>query len=236
MDFIGFKKENRSVFCTELAGITVTYRLLTWKEFDVYDRILLLDLVSPGKIEDSIFRDVVLDKDIVNSMYQLPAGIVPAISQLVLYLSGNSLRSLGDGERLNQSLNIARQNLATSASEQMILLIIKAFPQYSIEDLENLEFPEILRLTVMAEEALEVSPFEVGPAKKEKKNDFIERAFDDAKRAGQVDSMPPPAEQRGAPRQRNIQDIIKEDQDGMMTPEQARQQKMIRIMNERRQQ
>jgi len=225
------KKEHRTVFCTEVAGIQVVFRPLTWREHDAFTKMLALGLASRGKIEDVIFREIVLDPSLVDGMNQTPAGLVPGVVEVAINLSGNLLQTQMDMERLNADLEVMRKGLENNPFEQFILLICRAFPGYTPVEVEDLDFPEILRLLVMAEKILGLEePIVLKPA--EKAPSLTDRLFEDNKGAKRVDDAPPDG--------RRIDDLLRTAQQGTHSPsemaeshEMARQQEVIRRIHER---
>ena len=121
LDFAALKKKHRTIFVTEIGGIQVVFRLLTLREQDIYTKVFSMGLTARGKLEDNLFREVVLDEDLINEMNQTPAGLVPAVVGLVMFLSGNPLASESDIERMNNDISLVRDNVAGNIFEQFII-------------------------------------------------------------------------------------------------------------------
>jgi len=227
MDLSALKKEHRTIFCTQIGGYQVIFRPLTWREHDTYSTIFGMGLISPSKLENQVFREVVLDKALINEMNQTPPGLVPGVVSVVMRLSGNLLRDEGEMNRLNSDIGLMRSGLENNIFEQMILLICRAFPRYTPRDIEDLDFPEVIRLVVLAEKILGLEePIEIKP-KQEKS--FTDSLFNDAREADRVDLGPPPND-----RLSNVLQNIKEGDGSDREAAMARHLEMIRRMRSRR--
>lgn len=226
LDAIDFKREHQVVFCTEVGGMRIIYRPLTRAEYDTYTLIFQSGLTTPGKVQDRIFREVVLDRGLIDMMGNLPAGLVPSIVDVVFYLSGFVLQDDSELTRLNQGIQALRQEVQSNIWEFFTVEICRAFPSYTPEDLRNKSIQEFLRLLVMAEKINEPdTPYQVVRAKK--KQSLTDRAFEDARRAAQVDAP-------GGPKNLNIKDQLRAAQRPDLSTEQARQIEMIRRIHEQR--
>lgn len=217
MDLVELKRKHRQVFCLDFVGTRVIFRLPTWREHDIYERALALSWDLPGQIEDRIFREICLDPALIDEMNQTPAGLVSTVIRVALLLSGNNLSSPEKMDRLNADLQTVRESVSTNAYESLIILICKAFPSFKPSEVEDLSYWEILRLSIMAEQILEMKE----PVKffiEKKQRSITDKLFDDARQAEKEESMP------GQPSNRPQQP---------MTREQLRQAEMIRRIKER---
>lgn len=226
LDLAELKKEHRVVFCLELAGYEIIFRLLSWREHNIYSKVLSMSPLLRGKIEDKLFRELCLNPILIDEMNNLPAGIISTVVGVILSLSGDTLDNTEESlEKINANLQEARESLESNIYEQFILMICQAFPSFNPQQVEELPYYEVLRLVVMAEKILSLEePLNV-IQKKEKP--FTEKIFEDASRAQQVDLRlsddPSPAEIRNA--------LLKQND-----PERARQLEMIRRVKQRRMQ
>ncbi len=239
MDLAALKKKHRILFCSEIAGIQIFWRPLTWREHEIYEKILTFSLAPEGKTQDQIFREVVVSPEVVDQMYDLPAGIVPSLVNVVLLFSGNSLRQEDDLQRVNEDLITMRGTVGSSAYEQFIMLICKAFPSYTPRKVEDLEWYEMIRLVVMAESMLQLEePVTLSPPKEEKS--LTDKIFEDAMHARAVDDIPmiPREPGRGNPNPVSIRDYLNStgaNPEGV-THQQAKQIETARRIQERRRQ
>jgi len=226
MDVAALKRKHRFIFCTEFAGRLIYWRPLTIREHDIYMKIIELELSYQGKLEDSIFREIVLDPSVIDSMNQTPAGLVPSIVNTALAISGNLLRGEQDMVKMNSDLAEMRAAVGSNPYEQFFLLICKAFPTYTPSDLEHLEYQEMLRLLVMAEQMIGLEePISLKPVAKQKS--FTDQLFADKKEAEQVE--------HGRPSAVSIRDVLADRQKPDLSLQQARQIEMENKLRRMRQ-
>lgn len=187
LELAELKKKHPVVLGVEINGLRILFRPLSRREFDTYLTISSTNIVSPGKIEDKIFREVVLDEGLIDQMYQLPAGIVPSVVGIVMRFSGRVLSTDESIDAVNADFEAARQAIQANIWDQYTAIICTAFPSYTPDQIEEKSLPEFYRLLMMAEMILKPEePFQL--RKVEPKKDRVGSYFDDAKRAGQVDS------------------------------------------------
>ncbi len=223
MDLANLKKYHRFIFCTEIVGKSIYWRPLTLQEHDIYHKVIDLQLLSIGKIQDKIFREICLDPSFIDGMNQTPPGLVPSTANTALSISGNLLRGEEDMDRMNIDIAAVRDSVSSNPYEQFIILICKAFPTYTPADIEKLEYQEVLRLLVMAEQMLGLEePIKL--TKQENKN-LTDRLFQDRKGAEQADF--------GRPSATDIRDLLSDKQNVDPSLAQARQIEMINKMRQR---
>ncbi len=186
MDVAALKKDYRFIFCTQVAGRTIYWRPLTLKEHDIYTKVIQLGLSPIGEVEDRLFRKIVLSPDVVDSMNLSPAGLVSSISQTALSLGGNLLETEDDISRMNLDIQEMRAAVNDNPYDQFIILICKAFPRYTPFEVENLEYQEMLRLLVMAEQLVGLEE-PVQLKKDTPKKNLTESLFKDRKMAEGID-------------------------------------------------
>lgn len=224
IDLAALKRDYRFIFCTQIAGMMIYWRPLTLREHDIYHKLTLLELVPIGKLQDKIFREIVLDPSIIDAMNTSPPGVVASIANAALAVSGNLLQDEDDMDRMNFDLDSMREAVSESPYEQFVMLVCRAFPTYTPSDLEQLEYQELLRLVIMAEQIVGLEdPIKL--KKKEQQRSLTDTLFQDAKRAEQVE--------RGAPNAVDIRDILAERQKPDLATAQARQIEMMNRMKER---
>jgi hypothetical protein len=224
MDLAALKQKYRFIFCTELAGRLIYWRPLTLKEHDIYLKIIQMGLSSLGKIQDTIFKEIVLSEDVIDEMHLSPPGLVPSIVETALSISGIPIYSENCLEQVNTQLSEMRQSIYNNTLEQFIILICRAFPTYTPSEIENLEYQEVLRLLIMAEQILQLeNPIELQKPKEPKS--LTSKLFEDGRRARLVENADPP--------EVSIRDIYNEQQNNSSI-KQARQAEMIRRFREKR--
>jgi len=226
MDLAELKRKHRLVFCTEIAGRLIYWRALTLREHDIYTKIIEFGLSPIGKVQDLIFREICLDPSVIDQMNLTPAGLIPSIVNTALTISGNSLRNNEDLDRINNDLQEMREVVHNSPFEQFFVIICKAFPTYTPSELEQLEYQEILRLLIMAEQILKLE----NPLKLEvhEEKNLTDRLFKDRSQAEQAD--------RGAPSATDIRDILAAKQEDSIAIREAKKIEMERRLRQRQSQ
>jgi len=230
MDLVSLKRKYRKIFCTRVAGYEIYWRPLSLREHDIYSKIIELDLSPLSKIQDQIFREVVLSVDIIDQMNNLPPGIVFSISNTVLTISGNLLRTTADLDRINDDLETLRTVVNSNPYEKIMIDICRAFPAYTPEKLEELDYYELLRLLIMSEQVLQETVYKLELAKKE--DSLIDHIFRHKKEAELADSSAPSTGIPDAPDLRRM--MLDPNGNPNLSQKQARQLEMIdRIKSKR---
>jgi len=220
MDLVGLKKKYRQIFFLKLAGTQITFRLPTWREHDIYEKVFTFSKEPRGQIEDKLFRELCLDPILVDEMNNLPAGIVPTVVGVAILLSGNNLSDQDKIDRLNTDLELIRNGVNSNPYEFLIITICKAFPSFKPSEVEDLSYWEVLRLSAMAEQVLALeTPIKFVTDKKPKS--LTDKLFEDAAAAEKADSVERPKPDRQQDARRPV------------TPEQVRQAEMIRRIQEK---
>ena len=129
-------------------GITVPFRLLTNREFRRYLTSLRVGLTPADEIFWQVYQDACLDSFYRENTGEFQAGIPDAVAKAIFYLSGAN-----DLEHVNALLEAERSQV-DSVDVQMRVHILMAFPAYTMEALDDLDFPSLIRLYVAAESVL----------------------------------------------------------------------------------
>lgn len=156
MDLLSLKKKHDKIVVVSFMGLDVYFRLLTWKEFKDYNKLLTLGFVSKIDLYDQVFKDCVFNDDLKNDMYSMPAGVVDSVSGLIFHMSGNPLNSEDDMNSFNEMVNVCRNTIQNNIYEQYVIIICKAFPSYTPHDLDKLDWQEFLRVLLLAEAKLKM--------------------------------------------------------------------------------
>jgi hypothetical protein len=225
LEIADLKRQHSVVYCTEIENLKVLFRPLTKREFYSYLQISVMGLVLPGKLENHIFREIVLDPATIDMMMDLPAGLISSIVGVAYKLSGNPLSTEDEVHRFNNDIAQARASLESDVYDQFTTVICKAFPSYSPDDVEEFPYPKFLKLLVMAEQILQLDPINLKP--KQEKKSFTGSLFEDAKRAAQVDRP-------GGPKNLNIKDELEAQREVDRSTAMARKIETMKRVQERR--
>jgi|GEM_PF-5410253 hypothetical protein len=142
---IELKKRHGSIYKIHVneSDVDIYFKLMTKAEYDSFTSLCEGEYVTPAA-EDYILDFIVVhpDKEALDNLY---AGEVTAIVSEIALKSG-----FYDIKNFAEELTI-RRALAETLSEQIIAFISKAFPTYTIEQLEAKNYKELARLLAVAE-------------------------------------------------------------------------------------
>ena len=114
-------------------GISLSYRLLSLKEYRVFKSLRDSGIVSPFILSEKVFERCYLGEYKLIPDSQL-AGVGITIGNLIMWLSGDC-----DSETLLNDIAFSRKlNPRDTVFEYMRGAIVAAFPTTTIEELENL--------------------------------------------------------------------------------------------------
>ena len=152
MDIDAIINAGGNVFSTQYPdiGLTLTYRLLSLKEYKAFKGLRDSGLLDSYQVGDAVFARCFLG-DMGFLSEDLPAGITISVGSLILYLSGDC-----DGETLQEDIALSRMlHPADTVFEYMRSVIVTAFPAYTIDFLESLARPQFIRYFTIAENVLQ---------------------------------------------------------------------------------
>jgi len=147
--------------------VSVTYRLLNWKEYSAFIELLDSGIVARSIVEEQIFSICVLEESYVESIEDLLAGDILTLVNLILVQSGPQTE-----EDVAYKLDEKRERVY-SLNSQITSLICMAFPGYSPEDIGNMSWDKVAQILALAESILLKShvieePLKFGATKKKK--------------------------------------------------------------------
>lgn len=135
-------------------GEKVLFKPLPYNEWLGYKKIIDYDLIDIAIVEEDIFQKCVVNPEVVPLAKDMwPAGIITTIVAVVLKLSGNPITTDEDKERFNLELSIGRERLKDVANTTT-MLICKAFPSYTPEQVDLLDWDKRMLRLAQAEEIL----------------------------------------------------------------------------------
>ena len=163
-----FQKKQRAgtVFKTDFGEGFVIWKLLPWNRYKIYREARLT--VGPRidiELEEAVYEECVIFSsfDVVppSSMEEAEQGIfisadrdfqdggvISTVVKMILYMSGARRP-----EELFDHLEKHRRDVG-NIEEQLLITICKAFPSYTPEDLESLDWQTILKRAAQAEAVL----------------------------------------------------------------------------------
>jgi len=147
------RRKNEHLYVVNLGELEVPFRLLPIKKAQQYAYMLatISDEALRVLIFEFLYNEVVEDAWLKESS-DIPAGIPETISNLVLFMSGIGNNEENDAyiHMLIQSERAGRLKIITF----MERTICATFSGYTFEMLENLSFPELIKVFIQAESAL----------------------------------------------------------------------------------
>lgn len=135
-------------------GEKILFTCLPYKDWLAYQRLMKLNLINFTLLEEDIFNRCLVNSDVYPLASGLwPAGIISTVVSVVLRLSGNPLQAEEDKQRFNLELSLARERLK-EVDNTTTMLICKAFPAYTPEEVDSLDWDKRLLRLVQSEEIL----------------------------------------------------------------------------------
>ncbi len=162
-DILSWKQKYKVVLYIEIGNNSYMYRLLTRGE---YFSILSLQEHNLIETSDVLLKMCLLypkyDKDVLGIRL---AGEIDFIVQSIIGLSGFS-----NGDNLLKDIEAERNNIGM-LDNQIVLTICKAFPQLTPDNIDKLNYHQLLHYLVLAEAILDVK-LNIEKPKDQNKIDF----------------------------------------------------------------
>jgi len=129
-------------------GTIVHFNLLCWRDFNTFLNLLNKGTIPADILEDVVFKECVCDQGMIEQMYEMRAGIVATVASVIMHLSGPAKL-----EEFNTHMDFAREE-AGILNSQIIILICRAFPSYTPEDIESMPWHKVKLRLAQAEQVL----------------------------------------------------------------------------------
>jgi len=145
-------KKTGDLFAVEINGIEVVFRLPAIRDVQQYAMLLSVCSAESEKSEiyEALFRRVAEDSWLSKLATEIPAGIPETIGRLVIFLSGLDDRSVEYTEELFKAYRA--QNDTTNV--YMKRTICQVFPGYTFENLDLLNYQQLVQVFIQAEKVL----------------------------------------------------------------------------------
>lgn len=163
-------------------GIVIPFRLLSLGEYNSCRTSLSIGVITAQDIYDSIYKTCVLNQAYREHIDDLKAGIPNLVAKVIYYMSGPN-----DISFMQQLLDVER-NVAQTFESQMKATICRVFPGYTMNMLDDLKFPQLIKLFAEAESVLLqtqqiTEPYKIVDKNEEQKPAFnVHQALMDAER------------------------------------------------------
>lgn len=129
-------------------GTDIPFKPLTYGEFNSYNDKLNSGFKHPSLLEDEIFRKCVLSPAIISNLGRQKAGTISTTVQSIMQVSGPATVELFN-ERLEENRQVIQMPI-----HALPVLICRAFPSYTPDDIDNMPFDKMLLRLAQAEAAL----------------------------------------------------------------------------------
>ena len=139
---------NRVYRITFPKGEVVTFQPLSWRDFRTFQEAILKNTFAQDVIENMIFEQCVFEDHVKESVSDMPAGLVSTVVNTILNLSGP-----GEPENFNATMDLFRQQM-DGLEDQIIMIVCKAFPSYTPDDIDKMPWPILSRRLAQAERIL----------------------------------------------------------------------------------
>lgn len=131
-----------------VSGDEIVYRLLTWQEYQSYTGAIDSGLTVSSDIEEEIFKKCVISDIYTDCIDHLLVGDVLTVVNLILTQSGPQ-----DIDEIDATLDKKREAVY-SLNNQIISLICQAFPGYTPDAIEQMDWDTIMERLALAESIL----------------------------------------------------------------------------------
>lgn len=150
MDIKRVLESNQELYTTEFAsGVSVQFRLLTIKEYKVFNKMLMGGLMPPFVVFDEIF-EVCFFGRVEYLPDSMLAGYHITIGHLIYEMSG----AKSPDDILFKIAEEREKNPPDTIFEHMRAVIISAFPRYRLEELERITEKRFIEMFCVAENIL----------------------------------------------------------------------------------
>ena len=150
MDLVRVLNQNKELYNIEFdAGIEYQFRLLSMREYRLFNKFILGGIKPPIFIYEEVFNLCSLDA-VGYLPDTLPIGYIITTGELIYHLSG----SQDANQLLFDIAKERKENPDDSIFEHMRAVIITAVPRYTLFDIANLIEKEFIKCFVIAENIL----------------------------------------------------------------------------------
>tara|TARA_R110002126_G_scaffold183202_1_gene331753 strand:+ start:3386 stop:4105 length:720 start_codon:yes stop_codon:yes gene_type:complete len=202
--YLDHKMEHDSLFQTRFEdGGQVVWRPLLWPEYRKFREAR----AAMGPTIDVQIEQAVYARVVVYSSYDVPpseslsleeaadwidacrgdqpAGIIPTVVKTVMYMSG-ALK----GPSIIKQINSHRSKIS-NIEDQLVCIVCKAFPAYTPEQVESLNWQTLLKRVAQAEQILGMDPIKLIDKEAEHADMVAKSKFDVQKEISRATSTSP---------------------------------------------
>jgi len=140
--------EHKHLYLYQAGEGSVLFRLLPFDKTKIVNRICKAYPSLTPTIEDNIWEECVLEHSFPSHLEDMNAGIISTITRLIMRLSSPS-----SIKEIQADLDETRSNL-TDIRDQIVTKICEAFPAYTPEDVESMDWQTQIKRLAQAEKVL----------------------------------------------------------------------------------
>lgn len=140
--------EHKHLYLFQSGQGSVLFTLLPFDKTKLVERIVKAYPALTTTIEDNIWEECVVEHSFPSRVEDMDAGIVSTITRLIMRLSSpNTI------EEIQSDLDKTRENL-TDIRDQIVTKICEAFPAYTPEEVEAMDWQTQIKRLAQAEKVL----------------------------------------------------------------------------------
>lgn len=140
--------EHKHLYLFQGAGGSALFRLLPFDKTKTVERICKAYPALTPTIEDNIWEECVIEHSFPSSLEDMNAGLVSTVTRLIMRLSSPS-----NINEIKEDLEETRSKL-TDIRDQIVTKICEAFPAYTPEDVESMDWQTQIKRLAQAEKVL----------------------------------------------------------------------------------
>ena len=129
-----WKKEHGHISYTTVDGIDFYFRLIKRNEYETLRKLYSDSL----EIDEKIAQLCVLDPTVDDWQEDIYAGFANTLARVILEESTEVRRPNSPSNYVQHVVNMEYNKVASSFDKQMPAIILRAFPAYRLEEIENL--------------------------------------------------------------------------------------------------
>ena len=175
MEFHEALNKYEELYLFELDEYKIMFRPLPWLEYRNFIYLLQNYPNLQGDLEEMIWEIAVVEHNCPTGIDYMEAGIIGTVSQLILNRSGLPLSTQDSMNQITEDLNEARAKISNVEST-IKLAICEAFPSYKPEDVDRLNWSQVLERLAQSEVLLKKT-FEFNTKKTERVVDSSSKVF-----------------------------------------------------------
>lgn len=175
MEFHEALNKYGELYLFELDDFKIMFRPLPWLEYRNFIYLIQNYPNLQTDLEEMIWEIAVVEHNCPTGIDYMDAGIITTVTQLILNRSGSPLSTQESMDQITEDLYLARAKIS-NVEGTIKLAICEAFPSYKPEDIDRLNWSQVLERLAQAEVLLKKT-FEFNSKKTEARPDSSSKVF-----------------------------------------------------------